>query len=534
MNAFESYVNPLPTSSPLFPNTTLPTSNTPYRESTTLLPFVNSWSTVDQTFDISSLTQGENEEQDIFSFSEVRYTPPSTIRCLVTSNNVLIIAIDNGHLIRLNLLDPAELEDIEITRSVPINKIFLDPTGFHLLICLSNEDTYYLAKTYTKPMKLAKMRGVESVAWDREPTQSSIGIQILVGTNSGSIFEGLLKDGLQRYKQMINVEPVAITGLAFEKFPGEEKYFVLACTPEKLYQFVGGPTLEQAFLQPLVTHFPGSLPHSQLKVFSVKGGTLSYFMFLSKPGIYHGSIQFSRQNPGESVLVPNTGLFPYPEAKPVQSVVLTEFYFLLLYPTKVQAISKLTSQTEWETPFKDELIAFSHDPVLGIIFCFSATRVYEIHITDEDKNVWEKYLNLNKFEEALQYAKKPQQKDQVWIKRAEHYFKNEQYDLSAMCYAHSKKSFEEICLKFITKDQYDPLRSFLTSKLGSLNKKDSTQATMISTWLVQIYINKLHEMSRKQQDTRKLEGDFHTFLEDYHEKLDFRTTFNLLSAHASN
>lgn len=103
---------------------------------------------------------------------------------------------------------------------------------------------------------------------------------------------------------------------------------------------------------------------------------------------------------------------------------------------------------------------------------------------------------MNKFEEALQYAKTPAQKDQIWTRRAEHYFQGSRYELAAKCYAKSKKSFEEICLKFIAVAQYDPLRTFLRSKLDSLNKRDSTQFTLICTWLVQMYLNKFHEMCR--------------------------------------
>jgi hypothetical protein len=74
------------------------------------------------------------------------------------SNNTVILALENCHLIRLNLLHPEELEgtysslyhisilkaflmrlsDIDIARKSDdqIYKIFLDPTGSHLIISL--------------------------------------------------------------------------------------------------------------------------------------------------------------------------------------------------------------------------------------------------------------------------------------------------------------------------------------------------------------------------------------------------------------
>lgn len=78
--------------------------------------------------------------------------------------------------------------------------MFLDPSGTHLLIAVNNEDTYYLPQSQRRPVKL-KMRGVESVAFQRDVPNPLQGVQILVGTTTGQICEGFLKDGnLTRYR----------------------------------------------------------------------------------------------------------------------------------------------------------------------------------------------------------------------------------------------------------------------------------------------------------------------------------------------
>eukprot|EP01127_Copromyxa_protea_P018259 TRINITY_DN5700_c0_g1_i3.p1 TRINITY_DN5700_c0_g1~~TRINITY_DN5700_c0_g1_i3.p1 ORF type:complete len:460 (-),score=77.96 TRINITY_DN5700_c0_g1_i3:1658-3037(-) len=402
------------------------------------------------------------EESETFSVSEVRYKPPSPIIGLVSNNNILVFALENGHIIRLNLLEPAGLEDVEIVRGQTIVKMFLDPSGTHLLLVVNNEDTYYLPQNQRRPQKL-KVRGVESVAFQREVQNPSQGVQILVGTNTGQVYEGFLRDGLQRYRPVfnINTEGMNITSLVFEHFPGDEtKFFTMAVTPDRIIQFVGGPSLDLALSHPIYRVLPGSLPHSQLRVFSVRGGLLTSFAWLAKPGIFHGSLVFGSQNPGDTVMSSDTDLLPYPEKNPARSMVLTEFYFILLYPNKIQAISRLTKEVEWEKNFDTTLVSLAHDPVHNLIFFFSNNKVFELSVVDEDKNVWEKYLQMNKFEEALQYAKTAAQKDQIWSKRAEYYFSSSKWELAAKCYAKSKKSFEEICLKFITVGQHDPLRTF--------------------------------------------------------------------------
>jgi len=51
----------------------------------------------------------EEDEQAGFSISKVDYTPPRPVVHMVTSNNILVMALDNGKLIRLDLRDTSEL-----------------------------------------------------------------------------------------------------------------------------------------------------------------------------------------------------------------------------------------------------------------------------------------------------------------------------------------------------------------------------------------------------------------------------------------
>lgn len=51
-----------------------------------------------------------------------------------------------------------------------IHKIFLDPTGHHLLACLHGGETYYLHSSSLRPKRLTKWSGVtvEAVAFDAQ------------------------------------------------------------------------------------------------------------------------------------------------------------------------------------------------------------------------------------------------------------------------------------------------------------------------------------------------------------------------------
>lgn len=51
----------------------------------------------------------EDDEQAGFSISKVDYSPPRPVVHMVTSNNILVMALDNGKLIRLDLRDTSDL-----------------------------------------------------------------------------------------------------------------------------------------------------------------------------------------------------------------------------------------------------------------------------------------------------------------------------------------------------------------------------------------------------------------------------------------
>lgn len=51
----------------------------------------------------------EEDDQVGFSITKVDYTPPRPVIHMVTSNNILVMALDNGKLIRLDLRDTSDL-----------------------------------------------------------------------------------------------------------------------------------------------------------------------------------------------------------------------------------------------------------------------------------------------------------------------------------------------------------------------------------------------------------------------------------------
>ncbi|KAF9362080.1 hypothetical protein BGX26_004165 [Mortierella sp. AD094] len=537
-----------------------------------------------------------DDDSRIFTLAKVEYQIPSRLSAMAVSNNILFMAMETMHLLRIDLDRAHEVEDIEIPRRPTegrIYKMFFDPTGRHLIITTETGDNYYLFAKWKKAKLLSRFKGIviESIAWNRStdrPMESSTK-EFLIGTRNGLIFEAeleptaeLFKKEERYFKQVYAMEPsMPICGLRMEQFPASlRKYVVVAVTPTRIYQFIGSVTpnnsngiiggsedralFENLFskygVKPEFSELPGDLRYSELHFFSPfqdlqYQGVAKSFAWLTGPGVYHGNLIFGSQN--DSVIdMPQ--LLPYPATRldpdtsavsevPI-AIALTEFHFILLYRERVRAVNQLNDQIVFDELIplraKEEVLGMSVDTTKNTFWIYTASSLFELVITKEDRDVWTLYLEKKQYDMALHYTKNPAQRDRVLTLQANHNFSQGLYMLSAKYYAQSAVPFEEVALKFVERDSRDALRSYLLAKLDKLRKGDITQKTIICTWLVEIYLSKLNQLedqaasSAAESDVQNLqaeqgvlEDEFKGFLEVNKMYLDKKTTYKLLSSH---
>ncbi|CAG2063003.1 unnamed protein product, partial [Timema podura] len=112
------------------------------------------------------------------------------------------------------------------------------------------------------------------------------------------------------------------------------------------------------------------------------------------------------------------------------------------------------------------------------------------------------YVEKGEFELAKKYCRdNPAHIDQVLVKQADMYFNNKQlskrrvnemkYEQSALHYAETQSSFEEIALKFLQVWEIEALKTFLIKKLEGFKPQDKTQVTMIVVWVIELFLNQL-------------------------------------------
>lgn len=171
---------------------------------------------------------------------------------------MLYMACSNDLLIHINLRNPEKIAKIPLKG--PVYKLFLDPSGRHLIIATTQGDNLYLYSKWKeflpRPIKSFKM-AIESIAWNAPFLLSKAGElatttrELLIGARNGIIYEGCLESKEELFKahdrNVYSVchlpEKQPITGLCFQWFGGSgtdgKRGIAVVTTATRIYQFVG-------------------------------------------------------------------------------------------------------------------------------------------------------------------------------------------------------------------------------------------------------------------------------------------------------
>jgi hypothetical protein len=219
-------------------------------------------------------------DKPIFTRSKINHNPSHPVTHLVASNRRIILALANKTIQRVDQSRPDDnIEHIDLSKTLgtkaKVNAAFLDPMGYHLLLSLKPTDPESLPDLLyvppkqiqqSKPRICNKFRGhlVTSVAWNSLNTSATCTGPILMGTTRGLIFEteistesNMFSSGTieKQWRQVYDIgkgQASPITGLEFHRLPKSKKFFILATTPMRLYQFQGVITGDPETERPLL------------------------------------------------------------------------------------------------------------------------------------------------------------------------------------------------------------------------------------------------------------------------------------------
>ncbi|CAJ2510142.1 Uu.00g060420.m01.CDS01 [Anthostomella pinea] len=471
------------------------------------------------------------------------------------ANNVLVLALSNGRILRIDLNRPEDIDDIDLPKRVSevgvIRRMFLDPTASHLLICTTLGENYYLHTQSRQPRPLSRLRGVsiESIAWNpSSPTATTR--EILVGAADGNVYETFIETSTEFYrkeekylKALQKLPDGPVTGLWVDNMAGKaDMRRVVISTQSRLFHLVGrvgrsghegsGSIYTRLFdgEQPVVHELskgPAPAPSSlSISPDPPDSNTLEdalperAFAWLSSQGVYHGKLLTAPSSNdlgnkvfGEAKLLPRAQIIPSevsgrkkPSSDFIDAIVLTQWHVVSLVGGRVVAANRLTGSIIYDQVVLDpgqKALGLYVDQQKNTFWLFTTQEIFEIVVRDEDRDIWRIMLQRQQFDTALKYAHTLTQKDAIATASGDYMAEKGLYVEAAGVYGTSSKPFEEVALAFIDNGQNDALRKYLLTKLATYKKSYVMQRMMIATWLVEVFMAKLNSL----EDTITLEAE---------------------------
>ncbi|QIW98584.1 hypothetical protein AMS68_004102 [Peltaster fructicola] len=497
-------------------------------------------------------TSDENS-QPIFDVQKVnlQFDVSANFVAAEVANDVLVLALSTGRILRFDLNSPTEIDDIDLPKRPAeigvIRRLFLDPSASHLIISTALGENFYLHAQSRHPKALSRLKGVQiqCVAWNPSfPTASTR--EILLGAGDGAIYETYLEPSTEFYrreeryvKNIYHVKDDGVIGIHVDILPARpDLRRILVATRSKLLHFAGGVGRQGqegsgSIYQRLfegenpVVHEPdrtgntGAIAAFETSPNSPNDSVLSggdegkekAFAWLYEQGVFSGSLLSSQADSFSQgrQLFKSARLFPRTKLPQIQSasgrarttqpsmtsMTMTQFHVLAFVEGRVIAFNRLDDSVIY-----NQQILEPSQPVLGLFsdhskstyWLFTPTEIFEIVVTDESRSVWKIMLDQGKFEAAQRYATTDEQKDAVAAMTGNHLINQGKFLEAASVLGKSSKPFEDVALTFIDRNEYDALRKYLLTKLAALPKTSAMQRTMLASWLVELYMAKLNQL----------------------------------------
>ncbi|KAJ5536344.1 hypothetical protein N7513_009530 [Penicillium frequentans] len=512
------------------------------------------------------------------------------------ANNVLILALSTNRILRIDLDSPEDIDDIDLPKKSSeiglIRRMFLDPSASHLIISTTLGENYYLHTQSRHPKALSRLKGVsiESIAWNPSlPTASTR--EILLGTTDGSVYETYIEPSTEFYRReekyvtavykVTDASPVI--GISAEAVSSKaDQRRIIVATYGSLVHLLGrvgstkhgreggGSIYAELFQRetPLsyeIPHPSGSAP-STLTVssaastaggYQAEGYTGKEFAWLSSHGIYHG--QLASSSPFENAKMLPRSKFPASESArggkkmiqdPITAMALSQWHILALVEGKVVAVNRLNEEIVYEQTVlepRQSSLGILTDLTQNTYWLFTSQEIYEVVANDEDRDVWKVLLREQKFDEALQYARSPAQRDTVLTASGDSLAKEGRFFEAAKVWGKSSKGFEEVCLTMIDNKEYDALRKYLLSQISTYKKASVMQRLMVASWLVELFMSKLNSLDDNiatkaeltdgattgeiKDELGTVRAEFQEFVTKHKADLDKKTVYGIISSH---
>ena len=338
----------------------------------------------------------------------------------------------------------------------------------------------------------------------------------------------------EEYSEPKKVKYERIYGIKFFKTTKPKKdrtmndniYYIICATRTKFYQFTGPG--EETFLQlfekfnnnqmlfndsckyfPEIPRISKIFTGSDVDILYKSDERVDQFGWKTESGFCFGNFNFIDYLPHELynfTVVPfekinnrgkkESGLEPL-------SVTHTQNHIFVLYKDCLTIISKLTSNIIHTEYLQNEFTGIVYNEFAeenGVILLYSRNGLYQISLKDENKDIWQDYLDTGDYSNALKCVN-----DNTILTRrinrisADEDYENKDLLNSVMKYNLSDEKFEIVCLKYLMKDDIEALKLYCELYLNAnvnIREKYYLEANLITTLIIEIMLNNKEEKKR--------------------------------------
>jgi vacuolar protein sorting-associated protein 18 len=214
---------------------------------------------------------GAEAELPIFNVERVQlqFNIASDFVAGQVANNVLILALATGRILRIDLESPSDIDgksklggrqmpynndglDVDLPKKTSeiglIRRMFLDPSASHLIVSTTLGENFYLHSQSKQPKALTRLKGIsiESIAWNpSQPTASTR--EILIGATDGNVYEIYIEPASEFYRreeryctQVWKIPDGSVTGVWAETIDGRaDTRRVIIASHTRLCHWIG-------------------------------------------------------------------------------------------------------------------------------------------------------------------------------------------------------------------------------------------------------------------------------------------------------
>ncbi|KAL4452788.1 hypothetical protein ABPG74_002353 [Tetrahymena malaccensis] len=413
---------------------------------------------------------------------------------------------------------------------VSIDRIFLDPNGYHCILTCDSGCSFYLNYDHNKIKFLKNLKGsefvIKSIGWDETCTNTTTK-NILFGTQEGMLY--IYKIEIGKNNEIIDCNPektLALKGgrsvlqINYLRLGSEEnsRIVILVSTSTSIFTFHGTEfnlmfqkfrtieSQEQAELK-----FPNITLTSVMSVcYTQKEDTGKYepHSFIWTNGVALQVFDI----PQDASSLQETKYYKYAKNSDEPSndeykvkempidIFLSEFHYFLLHSDQLTILSRINEKIvqKFDLKFMGIVYGMSFDYSSQSLWIYSSKQIFKLSIKNEGTDAWRLLLEKKMIKQAYEISMRNGQDATEYLGGlyADSLLEAKQYQEAANQYFQTSRSFEEITLKFLNlqmkgdMESVDGLEVYLMLWLNNLNSEAKAQRIMIINWLIELKVSR--------------------------------------------